>query len=73
MVCINKIDRPDARAEQVLDEVFDLFIELDASDEQANFPLIYACAKHGYAHYENKLEDGDLRPLFDTIIKGDHH
>ena len=41
-------------------EIFDLFIELDANDEQANFPLIYACAKEGYAHLENKLEQGNF-------------
>ena len=69
IVCINKIDRPDARADEVLDEIFDLFIELEASDEQTDFPLIYACAKEGYAHFDNLLEPGDLRPLFDTIIK----
>ena len=68
LVCVNKIDRPDARVDEVLSEIFDLFIELDATDEQADFEVIYACAKEGYAHTENKLEDGDLRPLFDMII-----
>jgi len=68
-VCINKIDRPDARAEEVLSEIFDLFIELDATDEQADFSVIYACAKEGYAHTENKLEPGDLQPLFDMIVE----
>jgi GTP-binding protein len=67
-VCINKIDRPDARADEVLTEIFDLFIELDATDEQADFSVIYACAKEGYAHTENKLQQGDLRPLFDMIV-----
>jgi len=67
-VCINKIDRPDARADEVLSEIFDLFIDLDATDEQADFSVIYACAKEGYAHTENKLEPGDLRPLFDMIV-----
>jgi GTP-binding protein len=69
MVCINKIDRPDARSDEVLNEVFDLFIELDATDEQADFPLIYACAKEGYAHLEDKQEPGDLRPLLDMIVE----
>ena len=50
LVCINKIDRPDARVDEVLSEIFDLFIELDATDEQADFEVIYACAKEGYAH-----------------------
>ncbi|MCB9780709.1 MAG: translational GTPase TypA [Alphaproteobacteria bacterium] len=68
MVCINKIDRPDARAPEVLDEVYDLFIDLDANEEQLEFPVLYACAKEGYAHTENKLEPGDLRPLFEAIV-----
>ncbi|MEC7985509.1 MAG: translational GTPase TypA [Myxococcota bacterium] len=68
LVCINKIDRPDARAEEVYNEIFDLFIDLDANDDQADFSLLYACAKEGYAHHENKCEPGDLRPLFDLII-----
>ena len=68
MVCINKIDRPDARAAEVLDEVYDLFIDLGANDEQIDFPVLYACAKEGYAHRENRLEPGDLAPLFDSIL-----
>ncbi len=68
MVCINKIDRPDARAEEVLDEVYDLFIDLGADEEQIEFPVLYACAKEGYCHLENKLEPGDLRPMFEAII-----
>lgn len=69
MVCINKIDRPDARAEEVLDEIYSLFIDLDADDEQIEFPVFYACAKDGYAHTENKQEPGDLSALFDAIIE----
>ena len=69
LVCINKIDRPDQRADAVYSEVFDLFIELDATDEQAEFPVFYACAKEGYAHTEFSLEKGDLRPIFDGIIE----
>jgi GTP-binding protein len=68
-VCINKIDRPDARAEEVLQEVYDLFIDLGAEDDQIDFPVVYACAREGYAHTTNKVEPGDLRPLFDAIIK----
>ena len=68
MVCINKIDRPDARAEEVLDEVYGLFIDLDATDEQIEFPVFYACAKEGYAHTENKAEPGDLTCIFDGIL-----
>jgi GTP-binding protein len=69
LVCINKIDRPDARCEEVLDEVYDLFIDLGASDEQIEFPVLYACAKEGYCHTEFSLEPGDLTPLFDAIIE----
>ena len=69
LVCINKIDRPDARVEEVENEIYDLFIDLDASDDQIEFPILYACAKEGYAHDEFSLEPGDLRPLFDSIIK----
>jgi GTP-binding protein len=68
MVCIKKIDRPDARAEEVLDEVYDLFIDLGADEEQIGFPVLYACAKEGYCHLENKQEPGDLRPMLEAII-----
>jgi len=68
ILVINKIDRPDSRIAEVIDEVFDLFIDLDATEEQIDFPILYTIAKDGVAHTE--LEDGstDLRPLFDTII-----
>jgi len=69
MVCINKIDRPDARAEEVLDEVYGLFIDLDADDEQIEFPVFYACAREGYAHTENKQESGNLNCIFDAIVE----
>jgi len=69
MVCINKIDRPDARSQEVLDEIYALFIDLDADDEQIEFPVFYACAKEGYAHTEDKQEPGDLSCLFDAIIE----
>ena len=69
MVCINKIDRPDARVEEVENEVYDLFIDLDATEEQIDFDILYACAKEGYCHTEPKLEDGDLKPLFEAIIR----
>jgi len=68
MVCINKIDRPDARADEVLDEVYDLFIDLGADEEQLEFPVLYACAKEGYCHTELSLEPGDLRPMFEAIV-----
>ena len=69
IVCINKIDRPDQRADEVYSELFDLFVELDATDEQADFPVYYACARDGYAHEEFSLEQGDLRPIFDGILE----
>ena len=69
MVCLNKIDRPDARTEEVLQEVYDLFIELDADDEQLEFPVLYACARDGIAHWELGDENDSLRPLLDAIIK----
>src|SRR6187399_3251129 len=66
---INKIDRPDARVQEVLNELYDLFIDLDATEEQLEFPIIYANARAGIA--KDKLEDSseDLRPLFDVIVK----
>jgi GTP-binding protein len=66
---INKIDRRDARPVEVVDEVFDLFIELGASDEQADFPVVYANGKAGIAKHELADESTNLEPLFDTIIK----
>jgi GTP-binding protein len=67
-VCINKIDRQDARAEEVLQEVYDLFIELDADEDQIDFPVIYACARDGLAGLKVDEEMTDLTPLMDTII-----
>jgi len=68
LVCINKIDRPDARADEVLQEIYDLFIDLGAEEEQLDFPVLYACARDGYAHSECRVEPGDLRPLLDQIV-----
>ena len=68
IVVINKIDRPDARISEVLNEIYDLFIDLDAAEEQLDFPVIYTDARAGIAH--KALDDGsrDLRPLFDAIL-----
>jgi len=68
IVVINKIDRSDARAEEVLNEVYDLFIDLDASEEQIEFPVVYAVARDGQCKLDMADELSDLRPLFDTII-----
>ncbi len=69
ILCINKIDRSDARPDDVLNEVFDLFVELEASDEQTNFPTLYAIGKLGVAKHELEHEAKDLTPLFDTIVE----
>ena len=69
VVVINKIDRQDARAHEVLSEVFDLFCDLEATDEQTDFPVIYAVAKWGQAKKELEQEAKDLVPLFETILE----
>ncbi|KKC30062.1 translational GTPase TypA [Caldanaerobacter subterraneus] len=69
IVVISKIDRPDARPNEVIDEVFDLFIELGANDDQIDFPVVYTSGKEGIAKLDLKEESYDLRPLFETIIK----
>jgi GTP-binding protein len=69
IVIINKIDRPDARIGEVLSLVFDLFIELGATDEQANFPVIYASGRQGVATTDLAVPPRDLRPLFDAILE----
>jgi len=69
IVVVNKIDRKDARAEEVVNEVFDLFIELGASDEQADFPVVYTNGRAGIAQYKLEDEGENLEPLFETIVK----
>lgn len=69
IVVINKIDRPEARPAEVIDEVLDLFIELGADDEQLEFPVVYASSREGYAVLELEDEKKDLEPLFKTIIE----
>lgn len=68
IVVINKIDRPDSRIHEVIDEILDLFIELGADENQLEFPIIYASAKTGAAKYDLEDESEDLTPLFETII-----
>jgi len=68
IVVVNKIDRPDARASEVLDEVFDLFVLLEANDEQLDFPVLYASGRNGYAGLTDDVRSGDLTPLFETIV-----
>ncbi|MBO0911235.1 MAG: GTP-binding protein, partial [Acidobacteria bacterium] len=69
IVVINKIDRADARCEEVLNEIYDLFIDLDATEEQLEFPILYTNAKAGTATTELASGGEDLRPLFDAIIR----
>jgi len=68
ILVINKIDRSDARIDEVIQDIYDLFIDLDASDEQIEFKILYTNAKAGIAHYDLNDNSTDLRPLFDTII-----
>ena len=68
LVVINKIDRPDARVQEVLNEIYDLFIDLDATEDQIDFPVIYASAKTGTASMSMDTPGEDFRPLFDAII-----
>ncbi len=68
LVVLNKIDRPGARPEEVVDEVLDLFIELGADDDQLDFPVVYASARDGYASADPDVREGDMTPLFDAII-----
>lgn len=69
IVVINKIDRPDARVQEVLNEVYDLFIDLDAQEHQLDFPVVYAIGKAGIAKMSMEEESETLEPLFDTIVK----
>jgi GTP-binding protein len=68
IVVVNKVDRPDERIQEVLDEVFDLFVSLDATDEQLDFPVLYASGRNGYASEDPSLREGTLTPMFETIV-----
>ncbi len=68
IVVVNKIDRPSARADWVVDQTFDLFDRLGATDEQLDFPVVYASALGGYAGLDSDVHEGDMTPLFETII-----
>ena len=69
IVVINKVDRPGARPDWVVDQVFDLFVNLGATDEQLDFPIIYASALNGVAGYEHEHMADDMTPLFESIVK----
>src|SRR5687767_2566350 len=68
IVVINKIDRPDARIQEVLNEIYDLFIDLDAVEEQLEFPVLYTSARAGTSTLSTEVPGEDLRPLFDAIV-----
>jgi GTP-binding protein len=68
ILVVNKVDRPDARIREVVDEVYELFLDLDADDEQIEFPIVYTNAKAGWAATEEGAEGEDLRPLFELIV-----
>lgn len=69
IVCVNKIDRPEARPDDVVDEILELLLELDANDKQLDCPFIFASARGGYAKYKMEDESDNMVPLFETIIK----
>ncbi len=69
IVVVNKIDKPAGEPDRVVDEIFDLFVALDANDEQLEFPVVYAAAKNGFAKINLEDESKDMKPLFETIIK----
>ncbi len=69
LVVVNKIDRPGARPDEVLDEVLDLFIELGADDDQIEFPVVYASGRDGFSSLEPDVREGDMRPLLDAILE----
>ena len=68
IVVVNKIDKPAADPDRVVNEIFDLFVALDANDEQLEFPVIYAAAKNGFARYSLEDTNNDMQPLFETLV-----
>ena len=70
ILLINKMDKPDARADEVIDEVYDLFLDLNATDDQLDFPILYGVARQGIVRYNFEDENNDIVPLFETIL---HH
>ena len=69
VLCVNKVDRPDARIGEVVNEVYELFLDLDADEEQIEFPIVYTNAKAGWACLEQGVEGADLRPLLDLLVE----
>ena len=69
ILVINKIDKKDQRAQEVVDEVYDLFLDLNATDEQLDFPILYGIAKRGIVQYDMDTQSDNIDPLFETILK----
>lgn len=69
ILVVNKVDRQDARIHEVVDEVYELFFDLEATEEQINFPILFCDARSGYASHDSELLSGDLIPLFESLIK----
>ncbi len=69
ILVVNKVDRQDARIQEVVDEVYELFFDLEATEEQINFPILFCDARSGYASHDSELLSSDLIPLFETLIK----
>ena len=69
VVCVNKVDRPEARCDEVVDEVLELFMELNANDEQLDSPFVFASARNGYASLDSNEKGEDMKPLFETILE----
>src|SRR4051794_10691819 len=69
ILVVNKVDRPDARVSEVVDEVYDLFLDLDADESQIEFPIVYTNAKAGWASLSDGVEGSDLKPLFDLLVE----
>jgi GTP-binding protein len=69
ILVVNKVDRPDARIAEVVDEVYELFLDLDAADEQIDFPIVHTNARAGWASMEEGVEGTDLRPLFELLLE----
>lgn len=68
VVCVNKVDRPEARPQEVVDEVLELFLELEANDKQLDSPFVFASARGGYASEDPEAREGDMKPLFEAIL-----
>src|SRR3712207_4793022 len=69
IVVVNKVDRPGARPDWVINHTFDLFDKLGATEEQLDFPVVYASALNGYASLDQNVRDGDMQPLFDAVLE----